>query len=287
MIRNTLAGLAGFGAVAAVVWAVSTGAFIPVPPPSIADGGAGGWTVLFDIDFTSMSATSFPTDGNYTIDGITFAKLNSANEVVPMETVPDAGLIIQPVQAAGLYETDKSAPMLLARLSLIPGFDTSRSIRLSAIVENNGTQNFDGVATGFVRDFGGPSDANVALLTGLGVGDNISASPSVTRIWDGTANSITGAKGANTLIMWVPGGWSNRMNAAAVYGFTSTTAFPDINMLNFLGGYSLQKNVSDTGGAFAIQMDSAHHWNIVITAGRAGASSPFSGVVKRLRFEIL
>lgn len=95
--------------------------------PPIGGGTSAGWTTALDIDLTAQGNIPMPSDGPYTIAGLTWTKSFTSQERSAMGIVPGAGngLIIAPAHTAlwnsgGVHQ----APMLQLQLTTIPALST-------------------------------------------------------------------------------------------------------------------------------------------------------------------
>lgn len=95
---------------------------------------AGGWVTALDLDFTAQPAAAFPTDGPYTIAGLTWTKAFSSQDLGGMH-IAAAGLVINPKTTAAWNSGDEhQAPMIQLPLTSIPALaaalDWSSQLRI-------------------------------------------------------------------------------------------------------------------------------------------------------------
>jgi hypothetical protein len=106
-----------------------------VPPswaiPSGGGSSGGGWVTALDFNFATQSNQTLATDTTYTIGGVVWTKINSANDATAMAIVNGSGLEIKPVSATAYGAGTRTLPALTVNLSnLISGFYYGQPIRV-------------------------------------------------------------------------------------------------------------------------------------------------------------
>ena len=97
----------------------NTGVTGPTGPTGSGGTGSGGWTTAFDIDFTTQTGQTFTSDGNYTIAGVLFTKINSANESTHAALVNGTGITFVPASASSYSGGTRTLPALTVNLSSV------------------------------------------------------------------------------------------------------------------------------------------------------------------------
>lgn len=109
-------------------------------------GPSAGWTVEYEVDFTTLSTTSATGNGSFTIDGVTWTVENYAN-ADHVRLLNGTGLQIDPNATASDYWVSvRTAPLLSVPLSsLIADYDwMSDSVRVFCEVgAANSDQNYE------------------------------------------------------------------------------------------------------------------------------------------------
>ena len=115
---------------------------VVIPKPS--SGGGNGWTTVLDIDFTSLPNQTLGTDGDVTIDGMTWMKEGSSLESAHAAIVNGVGLVFQPsygTKYTYAHETELVAesnlPFIFLPLEeLIPTLSFDTQIRIYVSIGN-------------------------------------------------------------------------------------------------------------------------------------------------------
>jgi|ERR1700722_842304 len=109
----------------------------------------GGWATALDLDLTAQGNHSFATDGNYTFAGMTWTKINSANELTHAQLVASAGLELAPNTSCSYAFNAHTAPGLFLpfnQIAVMAGMDWNTQIRLwlqiSAISTNSNSNDY-------------------------------------------------------------------------------------------------------------------------------------------------
>lgn len=110
------------------------------------------YTTLYDLDFTAQTPQTLSSNTDYTIDGKTWTKVNSAADATAA-AVDSTGLRFRPASASD-YNSGAftmTMPHVYALLStLCPTLDFTKSVRVWVYVGAfNGASNYDNTAMGF------------------------------------------------------------------------------------------------------------------------------------------
>lgn len=107
--------------------------------------GGGGWSDAVLLDFKSLPNQVISSDGDVSVGDISCTKLCSSNESVPMEIIPDVGLVVQPANGSDYTGGTYAWPQLFIKLiDLIPDFNLGMSLRITLGISSfNGTQSYD------------------------------------------------------------------------------------------------------------------------------------------------
>lgn len=96
-----------------------------------AGGGSVPWGVLYRVDFRTLPAASFPTPGNYTIDGLTWwlkaGSNNFGNDPGTVE-IDARGLKIGYAAAASEFGTVNPVRRMLLPLANVPGYNPAAPV---------------------------------------------------------------------------------------------------------------------------------------------------------------
>lgn len=216
---------------------------------------APGWTTTYELDFSAQPNQTINADGNYVIDGKTWAKSNSANDRVAMAIVNGTGLVIQPAISA-LAGLTRTAPMIrlpLSNLTFPSAFSKSSGMRvgiyMSAYAAPGGA--FNGNKFWFGLDSGSP-------LWGLYMSANFAASNTLCTC--GLGGNINNANAETT-----DGGGANAVNFAT----TKAWVFEQQSMIGF-GNYPFMTSYTGADAAAAWPAETA------MTANQG--ANPFTNV---------
>lgn len=118
----------------------------------VSGGGSAGWQTAFDINFANEPSQTIAPDGNYTIGGAAWTKINSAYETANMVITSGTGLVIKPNSTSN-FALVRTAPAIVAAFtSAIPNFWLGTRVRAwMYIASHNCAANFDAVCMLFER----------------------------------------------------------------------------------------------------------------------------------------
>lgn len=247
-------------------------------------GAAGAtWTTALDIDFTTETPQTFSADGNYTIAGATFTKVNTAQEASASEIVAGTGLVLHPLHG-NYYGNDRSAPGLSVNLaSIISGFSPTTRVRAWVYISSdNAAASYDmvilGVDTyvaGVFSHYGMKRGWETALVQTIDTGWSNSEI--------GTASSSEYSK--NVLVLEV-NGVGNYQSWNAVYRCgTWSGGFPSTSNLTQLG--LGQMTTASPGISNTYTGVNSSNWNVFIGAHRVNSATNYVPVIARLKIEYI
>ncbi len=239
----------------------------------------GGWTTALDFDFTAQTTQTLSTDGTYNIGGISFTKINSANDSSPMTITNGQGLVITPVSNTDYHNTTRTLPALNVSLSsIIPNFDINVPIRVWVYVSSdNASNNYDffrfAIENGTNYNFyisRGYATGTYAGNTGISIGSNISGV-------DQGDYSNSSVYSNNVLVAELATGVASGyfLGFAGTYG----TTWPAFSSLLAMG------RSEPANQALNAVTGSASNWNILIGALRAGSATNYVVKVARIKVE--
>lgn len=242
-----------------------------------------GWRTRIDLDFTAQANQTLGSDTSYTVGGLTWNKINSANDATAMAIVNGTGLNIIPVANTDYFNNTRTCPALVLPLqNVIPKYDLTMGIRLTAYVTDNATANYDNAILSLESFASGTIDWAFANKRGFGTAG---PSPGNQRIMviNGTNAFAPGGDGGtdNVIILEVP-----RVNGKNIYSYSGTysSGYPSLASLRIIdpliGNPSANTfSISDLGAPST--------WNIFLGSQRAGSPTNLTTTFKRLKIEYL
>lgn len=260
------------------------GTSVPIPPTTPGTPvPSTGWTTLFELDFTAQPNQTLSPDGNYTIAGKSWAKLNSANDTVPMAIVAGTGLVIQPAATSSLIggATTTQAPLLWISLSAL-GLTALWAYRFKAFLSigaDNGASASDAAIVG------------ISTLPIPGTGNQLGFFQYRSPITTGTTSMVSTinktssttsstATGAGKTLMMVP----DTLAAYSLQGFTTAvlaagTAFPAESTFKPAGRNVPAVLDIATSGSLPTDM------GLLVAGTRSGSGTPYSVTIQRVRVD--
>lgn len=252
------------------------------PAGSGSGGGGQGWTTALDLDFTAQSSQNLSSGGDttYTIGGVTFSKINTANEASPTTQANGTGITFNPISGTDLFTGTRSLPALTASLaSIIPGFSLDTPIRVwfynSA---SNAANNYDSLVgsvenptktTNYVSKRG--YDAGLGHYSTANInGGNLGQNPSAQNFSDDVM--------VIELSRGVVSGQASHFSGAYSGGW------PAVSSLNPVGNTEyVPSGVYNSLNTFG----TVSQWNILFGGQRAGSGTSLSTTIARVRVEYL
>lgn len=123
----------------------------------IPNAGTVNWVTTLDLDFTVQSSQTLGSDAAFTVGGLSWTKMNSANDATAMAVTNGAGLVITPNSTSNISSSTMTAPLLrIPMTTIIPNFTMMTPFRIWAWVSaSNEAANFDEATFGiFVPNAG-------------------------------------------------------------------------------------------------------------------------------------
>lgn len=236
----------------------------------------GGYITALDFDFTAQTTQTLSIDTNYTIGGLIWTKINSANDAVAMTVTNGVGLVQKPSSSTNISSATRTAPGLFITLpnAGVPSPYLGMKIRIwGYVASTNAAANFD---TSFTVLESGNSN-NLSYMgfrqwNGAGVyyGGGITNNSGTTN----TAAGDTTNTGDNVFVIEAEmGSVSYRM-----YSGVWSSGWPNITTLR------LRDAVALFGTAIVHTAGSAV-WDALLAAGRAGSGTPLNITWGQLRID--
>lgn len=231
------------------------------------------WQTALDVDFSTQPSQTLTVNGNYTIGGYTFTKVNSLHDSVAMAVVNGTGLVITPDQVSTFSAGIRTAPALNASLAAFYEY----SIRIRAMVYF--TETLAAVGDFAVLAFDNPTIRNSEICYKAYVG--------VAEVYLARLAVGGGALGADFTAAWPLGHDMLCMYHETNIGMLGCTAATSAGAWPAVGAW--QPQALRMGGTPALVNVStsllATDWNVLIGAGRGGSVNPLVVVVKKLKIE--
>jgi hypothetical protein len=256
--------------------------------------GAAGWATALDLDFTAQANQTLSPNGNYTIAGLTWTKINSAGDATAMAIVNGTGLVIQPTASTDINGITYTSPLIRTLLSgfLPANADWTTALRIWVSFGNcNMTSNFDSAVFGV-------DSGNDSLEYNMKYGF-CPTSSNKGFVWAWTYNGVNeqgssyfaGASDAllvvdsttRTVVMQMDQIQCREMSECHGAQLAAGAAFPNMNTLTasqsyFYNSGSGTATVAQTGVGFG-------GLGLMIGAQRAGSGTALSMVVQRIRVD--
>ena len=240
-----------------------------------------GYQDVLDANFATMGNQSISTNGVHAIDGKNWTKENSASDATALAIVNGSGLEFKPVASSGLYPPGPTRTGVILRIDptqLYSAFEFTTGLRIWCYFTLNNAANYDHL--------------KVVVETAT-ASTNISFQ--VMRLW-------------NTADNW---GFNSYYNGGALSNAYTTTDLSDtVMVLDMPSGvladdWRISTGVYGSGWPAAealrtqyrgpamgsrdttIQVTEPSAVNILLECGRDGSGTSLTGVVKRLRVQML
>lgn len=259
----------------------------------IPTGSNVSWITAMDLDFTTQSSQTIGTDTTFTIGGLTWTKMNSANDASPMVVTNGTGLVITPNSTSNITTgaTGFSLPALRIPItSIISNFTVETPIRIWAwISSSNEAANFDSAVFGINV----PNSQHTTMVysayrgfagSANGWGSQINMLDANVLFTSPSAQPLTGNRvGLMSMPSGVLGGLAPLITGTTVTGGN----WPAINSMNMT---TISASTSAASGSVSNATSGAHaisEFNIFLGALRAGSVTSFQCVFGRLRVDYL
>lgn len=241
-----------------------------------------GWITALDIDFTAQPSQSISTDGNYTIAGFPFVKLNSTNDNTPMALTNGTGLVIIPKGGGTDYFAGTiNLPLLRIFLSnAIANFSYGMPLRLWAYNSSiNPTAQFD--ESTLTLESGGTSGINYNYAFKKGFNNN-NANGYITTMNIGGSNQGQQNEQTfvtdNVLVLEVPRGLPS-VEFRTYTGVFTNGNWPTTTSLNPHTIYTVGTQNPTTS------IGTASNWTVSLGAERVNSGTALTVVFARLRID--
>lgn len=237
------------------------------------------WITAIDIDFTTLSSQTFASDTNYTIGGLTWTKINSANERTASNLTTGVGITFFPAATGDYFGATRTLPALFTNISsLINGFNLGTPLRVWMYNSaDNSSANFDQVMVAVERP---ASSTNVYVKRGFDGSASLYTSANFNGSNSGQAiNTTAGIYNNNVLLLEIRHGLLgfDMRHTAGVY----SNGFPNASALTSVGDY-----LGATGVGNLAPMGAPADWSILIGAHRAGGTNTnYTTTIARLKVE--
>jgi hypothetical protein len=238
------------------------------------------WTTVLDLDLSSEANQTLTTDGNYTIGGKTWTKINSVNDRVAMALVNGQGLVIKPGATSDLYGANRTLPAIVIPLSsLIANMGPMTQIRVWLYVSaTNRAQNYDFACLAIEK---ASPISNYAIFQIYNAAAKVQLGTTLNGTGKGQAIVGGGSYATdNVVTMEVTTGIAgqNSIGCSGAYA----AGWPAVKDLRIIGG---QNNTGDT---YAMSyLGTPADWNLLLGGGRAGSgNTAFSTTIARARVEV-
>lgn len=241
-----------------------------------------GWKTALDLDFTAQTSQSLTTDGNYTIGGYSFTKINSANESTHLQLTNGTGLVFLPAAGGTDYFSGTiSLPAVRISLSnVIKNFSYSMPIRIWAYNSvNNSAAEFDQAT--LAVESAGVSAVNFNYVFKRGFNNN-NAFGYITTMNISSSNQGQQNEQAfttdNVMVMEI----SRGLPAIEFRTFTGSFSggWPAATALNPHTIYPLTTAQNPT-----TNIGQASNWTVLLGAGRVNSATALNITYARLRID--
>jgi hypothetical protein len=240
----------------------------------------GGWITALDLDLTAQGNQTFSTDGNYTIDSLTFAKINSSNEVSHAELISGVGLTFTPTSSTNYDGSTRTLPALTLTLSqVISNIEFGTPIRIWCYISSiNATAEYDAgvlalegtgtIAQAYAFKKGINGSNQNGWVTAFFLGSD------VFNLSDDNINS--GNSGDNVLVITLSAGYPNSSMVSSSGAYSS--GWPSASSLN-------SHVAGNSGGAAVTPQGTASDIGMLIGAMRDGSGTSLSVTFARIRVD--
>lgn len=237
---------------------------------------AGGWVTAFDCDFTAQPLQLLSTNGPYTICGVVWTKINSANDATAMAV--DGGLIITPVAATNYLNATRTLPAITLPLldAGMPSLDGDTDLRLTVWMQSgNFAANNDQIVAAFDDNAHNGLSAyeeTYIYSTSLQWGVRVD--------YSGTTVSTLTPNGGNVGVLSIRGGAQGGRLALA--SGTYSSGWPS---LSSAAGVSPLLSVAGFPTGDVSNLDNPNAWVLLLGAARNGSGTSFVANIGRVRLE--
>jgi hypothetical protein len=241
-----------------------------------------GWSTVMDLDFSAQGSQTLNPDGNYTIGGIVWTKVNSTNDSTAMAVTNGSGLVITPKSTGSWSSNTRTAPAIELPLSnIISNFDTSFGLRVYLeVASENPAANTDALLFGIDNLDGTAARVyqNIVSRGFISAANNIGL---YTQLSTATSNNVAGitlGSGNRTMLFEaVSLPLSKTVGTAAGGGaWPGPSSFVPSHYLQ--GGTQQINSTTNPVSLSAI--------NFFVGAQRSGSGTAYVVTVKRIRVDV-
>jgi hypothetical protein len=258
----------------------------------IPSSGSLNWITALDLDLTTQGNQTLNSDTNFTIGGLTWTKMNTANDASPMTLTNGSGVIITPNSTSNISAGTFTPPALRIPITtLIPTFTFATPIRIWAwISASNEAANFDEAVFGItVPNAGFPNQLTYNVFRGFsgaanGWGSQITMLDSNVLFTSPASQPLTGNRVG---VMMMPSGIMGGLAPLATGSTVSGGIWPSLNSLNMT---TIGASTSAASGSISNSSSGAHaisEVNFFFGAIRAGSATAFTCTFARFRVDYL
>jgi len=250
------------------------------------------WITALDLDLTAQSTQTLGSDTTFTIGGLTWTKVNTANDASAMTVTNGSGLIVTPNSASNISASTYTVPSIRIPItSVVPRFTMMTPLRIWAwISSSNEAANFDEAVFGiYVPNASFQNQMTINVYRGFsgavnGWGSQITILNSNVLFTSPAAQPLTGNRvGVMTMPSGVLGGLAPLATGTTVTG----GAWPSINSLTLS---TIAASTSAASGSISNSSSGAHtitELNFFLGAIRASSGTAFTCTFARFRVDYL
>jgi hypothetical protein len=250
------------------------------------------WITALDLDFSAQSSQTLGSDTTFTVGGLTWTKVNSANDSTAMAVTSGSGLVVTPNAASNISASTFTVPSLRIPITtVVPSFTLTTPLRIwTWISSSNEAANFDEAVFGiYVPNAGFQNQMTINAYRGFAGGSNgwgsqITILNSNVLFTSPAAAPLTGNRvGLMTLPSGVLGGLAPLATGTTVSG----GVWPSLNSLNMS---TIGAATSASSGSISSSSSGAHtiaEINFFLGAIRAASGTAFTCTFARFRVDYL
>jgi hypothetical protein len=243
----------------------------------IGSGGPDEWATVWELDFSAQPDQTFATDGNYTIGGLTWNKVNSSGDATAMQIVNGVGLQITPTSSTDLGTSTWASPLISVSLDqLVPTGDVSTPLELWVyLASENAVASYDNTVMGFHARSGGITNRLIGIFRGI-YGSNSAWLRWIENNYN-AVDGLTNSQGlaTKTHILQLTNGFSgNHVQTYMAPDYSG--GWPSRDQLTTRGEGAIGSSILST----STQLSGV---NVFFSALRAGSGTAFQTTISRVR----
>lgn len=250
------------------------------------------WLTALDLDLTSLGNQTLNTDTTFSIGGLTWTKMNSANDASAMTLTNGSGIIVTPNSTSNISASTFTPPAIrIPVTSIIPNFTSITPIRVWVwISSSNEAANFDEAVWGItVPNAGFPNQMTYNCYRGFagaanGWGSQITMLNSNVLFTTPAAQpTSTNRVGVMTMPSGTMGGLAPLLTGTTVTG----GVWPSLQSLTMT---TIAASTSAASGSISTSSSGAHalnELNFFFGAIRGGSATSFTCTFARIRVDYL